>query len=366
MTTPASSSPLQTLPDDVLRRLLAGVPRLDHDAMAAACQSFRAVIKGSNFLALRRRYGFAEREIVLVGTRYAQPNNRVLTACTDEIQVSFASGRLRPGSVSTTDGGGRLFVCTMNDDLRLNDPTLDGEAVWAVDVNSRQCSRFATLPLRRMYHCMEWHGGCLYVAGGYGRHEGDWEAHHPSSLDIFNEATGVWEASPAPMPLPCTCAASGVIGNQLFVVGGLTVHAAHLELPPTHHRALRIYDFTTRTWRLGAPLPRAQDNACGIVVGDGKLYLVSLKYSSCLMVYDVQSNTWTELPGPPYDQSTYAMHAFAHNGRLVAVNTSSSAFHRGTGSDPSADVFWPSHWGHFDLDMAPGITRGVASSILFG
>ena len=34
MTTPASSSPLQTLPDDVLRRLLAGVPRLDHDAMA--------------------------------------------------------------------------------------------------------------------------------------------------------------------------------------------------------------------------------------------------------------------------------------------------------------------------------------------
>ena len=121
MTTNASSSPLQALPDDVLRRLLAGVPRLDHGATAAACQSFRAVIKGSNFLALRRRYGFAEREIVLVGTRYAQPNNRVFTACTDEIQVSFASGRLRPGSVSTTDGGGRLFVCTMND------PDHDGE-----------------------------------------------------------------------------------------------------------------------------------------------------------------------------------------------------------------------------------------------
>ena len=62
-TPPASGSPLQSLPDDVLRRLLAGVPRLDHDATAAACQAFRAVIKGSNFLALRRRYGFAEREI---------------------------------------------------------------------------------------------------------------------------------------------------------------------------------------------------------------------------------------------------------------------------------------------------------------
>ena len=43
MTTPdAGTSPLQALPDDVLRRLLAGVPRLDHGATAAACRAFRA------------------------------------------------------------------------------------------------------------------------------------------------------------------------------------------------------------------------------------------------------------------------------------------------------------------------------------
>ena len=318
MTTPASSSPLQTLPDDVLRRLLAGVPRLDHDAMAAACQAFRAVIKGSNFLALRRRYGFAEREIVLVGTRYAQPNNRVLTACTDEIRVSFASGRLRPGSVSTTDGGGRLFVCTMND------PDHDGEAVWAVDVSSRECSRFAKLPLRRSYHCMEWHGGCLYVAGGYGRREEDWDSHQPSSLDIFNEATGVWEASPAPMPNPCTCAASGVIGNQLFVVGGLTVHAAHLELPPTHHRALRIYDFTTRTWRLGAPLPRTMPNLeCG-VVADGKLFAIR-NDDQVMFVYEPQTDMWTEEEFP---WDSHVGRACSHNGRVVVFLKNGTSFER--------------------------------------
>ena len=121
------------------------------------------------------------------------------------------------------------------------------------------------------------------------------------------------------------------------------------------------------------------------------------------------------------------MHAFAHNGRLVAINTSDSAFHLVTGyafaigatvelqglvsnpaangrrvvvvqtppdvaargrisvnldgvvravkrenvravpgSDPSAGVFGPPQWRRFDLDMAPGITRGVAASILFG
>ena len=325
MTTPASSSPLQALPDDVMRRLLAGVPRLDHDAMAAACQAFRAVIKGSNFLALRRRYGFAEREIVLVGTRYAQPNNRVITACTDEIQVSFASGFLRPGSVSTTDGGARIFVCTMNDDLRLNDPNLVGEAVWEVDVNSRECRRFATLPLRRSYHCMEWHRGLLYVAGGYGRREEDWEAHHLSSLDIFNETTGVWEASPAPMPLPCTCAASGVISNQLFVVGGLTVHPAHLELQPTHHRALRIYDFTTRTWRLGAPLPRTMPNLeCG-VVADGKLFAIR-NDDRVMFVYEPKTDTWTEEAFPWWD--SHVGRACSHNGRVVVFLKDGTSFER--------------------------------------
>ena len=38
------------------------------------------------------------------------------------------------------------------------------------------------------------------------------------------------------------------------------------------------------------------------------------------------------------------MHAFAHDGRIVVVNESGSAFHRGTGSDD---------WSPLDLDIAP-------------
>ena len=56
---------LMSLPDDVLQRLLAGVPLDDHRAAASVCRAFRDVIDGPNFLALRRRYGFAERGIVL-------------------------------------------------------------------------------------------------------------------------------------------------------------------------------------------------------------------------------------------------------------------------------------------------------------
>ena len=55
-----NNSPFRTLNDDVLRRLLSGVPLDDHDATAAACRAFRAVIRGPLFPELRRRYGLAE------------------------------------------------------------------------------------------------------------------------------------------------------------------------------------------------------------------------------------------------------------------------------------------------------------------
>jgi hypothetical protein len=55
-----NNSPFRTLNDDVLRRLLSGVPLDDHDATAAACRAFHDVIRSPQFSALRRRYGLAE------------------------------------------------------------------------------------------------------------------------------------------------------------------------------------------------------------------------------------------------------------------------------------------------------------------
>ena len=52
------------LPDDVLQRVLVGLPLEDHRAAASVCESFRRVITGPRFLAERRRSGFAERGIV--------------------------------------------------------------------------------------------------------------------------------------------------------------------------------------------------------------------------------------------------------------------------------------------------------------
>ena len=61
-----ASSPLLDLPDDLLLRVLVGVPRADHGATAATCDAFRAVMSGPRFLRLRREWGFAERGVVMV------------------------------------------------------------------------------------------------------------------------------------------------------------------------------------------------------------------------------------------------------------------------------------------------------------
>ena len=85
------------------------------------------------------------------------------------------------------------------------------------------------------------------------------------------------------------------------------------------------------------------------------------------MVYDVQSNTWSQLPDPAIGRWDHgAMHVFAHNGRIVAIDSSGNAEYRGTGTDPTNDVFWPPDWRDFDLDMARPIIHGVAGSVILG
>ena len=261
---------------------------------------------------------------------------------------------------STTDGGARLFVSTT---YRRGQPN----EILVVDASARRRSRFATLPLNQHFQCLAWHGGLLYVAGGLGE-ASDGPNGYLNTLRAFNEATGSWEDLP-PMPHACANAASGVIGNELFIAGGRGVNHEHQS-------TLQIYDFTTRTWRLGAPLPqgRVQFGGYGVAV-DGKLYLVSSKLSNVTiqstLVYDVQSNTWTELrsqlPAPPTGRWDHgSMHAFAHEGRIVAIDSSGDAVYRGTGTDPSADVFWPPNWRQFDLDMSLDIYDAVGGSVLLG
>ena len=89
-----------------------------------------------------------------------------------------------------------------------------------------------------------------------------------------------------------------------------------------HLRTLQIYDIATRTWRVGAPPPENLGIAIG-VVADGKLFLIRSQQST--LVYDPQSNTWTEEAAPPA-----WFHACAHEGRVFAFRRDGTEYSRAT------------------------------------
>ena len=92
---------------------------------------------------------------------------------------------------------------------------------------------------------------------------------------------------------------------------------------------LQIFNFNTETWRLGAALPEPRIWAIG-VVADGKLFVIN-RGSKNLLVYDPQSDRWTEEAPPPAvttDGSTYIRSACAHKNRLVVFLSDGTACER--------------------------------------
>ena len=129
------------------------------------------------------------------------------------------------------------------------------------------------------------------------------------------------------MPHACTWAASGVIGNQLFIAGGYSESERSL-------RTLQIYDIATRTWRVGAPLPKScLGSNCGVV--DGKLLVANSFHLSYTLIYDPRSDSWTEEAAGQGLNSCLiggvdVEHSCAHNGRLVAFTRHGGVFERDT------------------------------------
>ena len=314
-----NSTPFNSVPDDVLQRLLVGVPLGDHRAAASACRSFRDVINGPRFPALRRKYGFAEYGVVVVDDTL----NGVLKirmAHQNGAKATISSFFHLVEGVSTTDGATRLFVCTWR----------SGPQILSLDASSRQWRHVATLPRNYGYHSIEWHDGRLYFAGGRKLYSGHQYEYH-NSLHAFDEATGLWEELP-PMPHACANAASGVIGNELFIAGGAREgHAPYGADNAVATRTLQIYDITTRTWRFGALLPYQCYWETGVVVDEKLFVFRTADPRHGMLAYDPQSDTWSEEAVPFVG---IVEHACAHTGRVVVFLRNGTAFER------AADGAW--------------------------
>jgi chitodextrinase len=104
------------------------------------------------------------------------------------------------------------------------------------------------------------YGGKLYVFGGS-------TAPFSGAVDnaaVFDPATSSWTAL-APMPTPRGGLRAEVVGDRIYVVGGLGADGASVA-------SVEIYDPATDSWSVGAPMQTRRDNP-GSAVLAGKLYL---------------------------------------------------------------------------------------------
>jgi N-acetylneuraminic acid mutarotase len=137
------------------------------------------------------------------------------------------------------------------------------------------------------HHAAEVYQDELYLLGGI----------HQSSLElvqIYNPARDEWRLGP-PLPYPTGSAASAVIGDQLYLAGGIVGDT-------TTRQAVRL-DLATGEWHPTAPMPRARNHAAaatdgrrlfifgGRGPGSGDSNVVANGYDD-VQVYDPITDSW--------------------------------------------------------------------------
>jgi hypothetical protein len=102
-------------------------------------------------------------------------------------------------------------------------------------------------------------GGKLYVFGGRTRSaSGGEEAATPTSVEMFDPATGTWTPK-ASMPTGRRTPVVGLLGGKAQVIGGENAGAAFA----TNEE----YDPLTDSWRLLSPMPTPRHGAAGGTIG---------------------------------------------------------------------------------------------------
>lgn len=119
-----------------------------------------------------------------------------------------------------------------------------------------------------------------------------------------------WEGLAA-VPDPVRAATAAVLDGQIHVLGGYGNN---------YTRSHNIYDPATNTWRRGAPLPRAIDNAMAAVASDGLHLLGGSSADGSIdehYIYDAANNAWIVAPRLPRPRRAGA--ATSIGGRIYLI-----------------------------------------------
>lgn len=176
-------------------------------------------------------------------------------------------------------------------------------------------------------------GGRVYVIGGFGP-----SSQATTAVAVFDPQTKAW-TSAAPLPEAIHHVNAAVVGNRIFVVGGLAA-GSFGAIGTT-----LAYDPITNAWTRKASMPAGTERGSSFVgaIGDVVYVAGGLRSASVADVsaYDTTTDTWSGLLSPLEVARDHGMSAVIE-GKLYAIGgRSTNHFPRVDAFDPVANQWTP-------------------------
>lgn len=193
--------------------------------------------------------------------------------------------------------------------------------VWSLHAETGAWRPVAPLPVGRFGHRMVAVGGLVYVVGGVpgpGVEAGGGAADDVTTL-IYDPTTDTWSVG-APLPVTRDHLAVVAVGDEIWAIGG--------RGGGTNHQRVDIYDPASDAWRDGPPLPFPVSGASEGVV-DGVILLSGGEDPGAGLVIDRHwqlntkvgaAATWGALPAPPL--TVHGAPGVVLAGRFIVVSGS--------------------------------------------
>jgi N-acetylneuraminic acid mutarotase len=179
------------------------------------------------------------------------------------------------------------------------------------DPSTNTWATAAAMPTARMEMQADTVNGKIYVMGGSLAQTTGELNFTVSTTEIYDPATDSWSTG-ASMPYPVYQAASAVVDNNIYVIGGQDPSLfSRQNLNAQNVQFNQIYNPATNSWRLGAPIPAiALSSGAGATTGvlaPERIYVfgsitpaVYLGASNQNYAYDPTTNSWASGAPMPY------------------------------------------------------------------
>ncbi len=220
------------------------------------------------------------------------------------------------------------------------------------DPRSGTYTELAPLPEPLNHLGLETYEGDIYAVGGHG--DELWGADPKDGFYRYSVADDRWTRL-APLPTPRGGFAAGIVGDRLYVAGGMANGTALTTV--------EAYDFGDRRWHRVADMPGPREHVAEAPL-DGRLYVLGgrNRHTDKLpdaLRYDPRTDEWERLPDLPV--ASGGLDAVAFDGAVIGIGGGDD---RGRTVTPAVQRFDPEEGQWTSWPRMRTARHGFAAAVL--